>query len=289
MGGIVLRYQAVGDGPLHGMAETSMQWHPWVVCDAGFEVRSDRSTGGVSGAVPGVVPLLQLDATRFRVGAAFRFRNAVVAARLVRHLAKVGAFDDDQQRRTAVDAASTYTPAEGTTDLASIPRFMRWFVNTYGNHTLAAIIHDQLITSQHNGGALRSDVVADRFFREMLHACGTSFMTRWIMWSAVALRTRAKADRWTQAKLGLWALSSVAGIGGTIWLVAEGRPWLAAGYGLALLVLAGALWGRQWGAAVFAALALPFIVPAAALVLLATGAFWVFDLLVKRWDAPLPG
>lgn len=252
------------------------------MCGAGFEVRAR------DGAAAGVVPLLQVDDTNFEVGAAFRFRNTAVADRLVAHLAKIGAFDTDAQRRAAVQEASTYEPRRGRTDLASIPRFMRWFANTYGNHTLAAILHDELITEKANGGALHSDVVADRFFREMLHACGTSFMTRWIMWSAVALRTRASADRPTQLKLALWALSSVAGIGGTVAWLAAGRPVLGVLYGLAALVVAGALWGRQWGAAVFAAIALPFIVPAGMLVLLATGAFWLLDLAIKRWDKPLP-
>ncbi len=31
---------------------------------------------------------------------------------------------------------------------------------------------DEQITDEPNGGSLHSDVVADRFFREMLHACG---------------------------------------------------------------------------------------------------------------------
>ncbi|MGD9750669.1 MAG: DUF1353 domain-containing protein [Acidimicrobiia bacterium] len=262
------------------MVEVATQWQPWVVCDAGFEVRGDGP--------PGVVPLLQLDAEQFRVGAAFRYRDDAVAERIVTHLAKVGAFESDEQRRAAVAAAFLYEPGEGLTDLASIPWFMRWFVNTYGTHTLAAILHDQQIVDHPNGGSLRSDVVADRFFRQMLHACGTSFMTRWIMWSAVALRTRFKAGGWKMAKVIGWGVSSVAGIGGTIWQLSEGRPLLAIGWGVAALVVAGVLWGRQWGAAVFAAIGLPFIAPAALLVLIAKGAFALLDLAIKRWDRPLP-
>ena len=256
------------------------KWQPWVVCGDGFDV--------LGGEPAGIVPLLQVNAKQFQVGANFRFHSPVVTERLVRHLGKVGAFDDDTQRRAAMMEAAGYGPGDGLTDLASIPPFMRWFVNPYGAHTLAAIIHDRLITDRPDGGVLRSDVVADRFFREMLHACGTSFMKRWIMWSAVALRTRYQAGAWKRAKVALWALSSVAGIGGTAWLLASGRPLLAAFYGLALLLVAGVLWGRQWGAAVFAAIGLPFIGPAAALVLLATGAFWLLDLAAKRWDKPLP-
>ncbi|MFN0029836.1 MAG: DUF1353 domain-containing protein [Acidimicrobiales bacterium] len=149
------------------------KWQPWVVCGDGFEVLGNEPAG--------MVPLLQVDAKRFRVGAKFRFTSPAVTERLVGHLGKVGAFDDDIQRRTAIAEAAGYGPNDGCTDLASIPPFVRWIVNSYGTHTLAAIIHDRLITDWPDGGVLRSDVVADRFFREMLHACHTSFMRRWIM------------------------------------------------------------------------------------------------------------
>jgi hypothetical protein len=102
------------------------------------------------------------------------------------------------------------------------------------------------------------------------------------------LRTRWKAGGWKRAKVVAWALSSVIGIGGTVWLLAAGQPLAAIGLGLGLLLLAGVLWGRQWGAAVFAAIALPWIGPAAALALVATGVFWLLDRVVRRFDSPFP-
>src|SRR5215213_7385289 len=33
-----------------------------------------------------------------------------------------------------------------TTDFASIPRYMAWFVSRHGRHTPAAFVHDQLVT-----------------------------------------------------------------------------------------------------------------------------------------------
>lgn len=249
---------------------TSEVWKQWVVCgDSGFEVCGDPPTA--------LVPLLQIDAKNFRVGARFRLRNADVEQSIVSHLGKVKAFDNEQQCRDAYQKAADYRPGEGSTDLASIPWFMRWYVNTYGKHTLAAIIHDQLITDAPNGGSLNSDVVSDRFFREMLAACGTPYFKRWVMWTAVAMRTRWAAGGWKRIKLLLWALSSVVGIGGTIWLLVAGHLLAALGFGAAMLLVSAVLWGRQWGAAIVAAFALPLIAPAVVLVLIVWGILAVAD------------
>lgn len=253
---------------------TAETWTDWVVCPgSGFEVCSDRQ-GSVASAV---VPLSQVTAKEFTVGARFRLQNATVQDRVVGHLRKVGAFNSDEERLQAYRTAADYHPSEGTTDLASIPWFMRWYVNTYGQHTLAAIIHDQLIADAPNRGTLHSDVVSDRFFREMLEACGTGYFKRWVMWTAVAMRTRWAAGGWKRVKLLLWGLSSVVGMGGTIWLLVAGHLLAALGFGAALLLVAAVLWGRQWGAAIVAAIALPFIAPAAVLVLVAAGILWALD------------
>lgn len=245
----------------------------------GFEVLTDTE--------PAVVPLLQINEHEFAVGAHFRFRNPHVAAKLMAHLAKVTKLDEDA-RRKAVERAACFDPNEGPTDLASIPFFLRWFTNTYGLHTLAAIIHDGLIRETPNAGALTSDVVSDRFFREMLHACGTGFVKRWVMWTAVALRTRWKAGGWKRAKVVLWGASSAVGMTGTIALLAAGNTVIALSFGTAMLVVAAALWGLQWGAAVFAALALPLMIPTGALALVASVVFWALDQIIRRFDAPVP-
>jgi hypothetical protein len=49
-----------------------------------------------------------------------------------------------------------------TTDLTSVPGPLRWFVNTYGAHTPAALIHDRLIGIE-NGPSDLTDVLADRY------------------------------------------------------------------------------------------------------------------------------
>jgi hypothetical protein len=45
------------------------------------------------------------------------------------------------------------------TDLASIPRLMGWFANSYGKHTLAALLHDHLVR---NGERLDAPVPRHR-------------------------------------------------------------------------------------------------------------------------------
>jgi hypothetical protein len=245
-------------------------WKEWVVCPrSGFEVFGTTASD--------TVPLAQVTAKNFTVGARFRISNTTVQDRVVEHLRKVGAFDDDEERLQAYRTAADYHPSEGTTDLASIPWFMRWYVNTYGQHTLAAIIHDQLIADQPNAGTLRSDVVSDHFFREMLEACGTPYFKRWVMWTAVAMRTRWAAGGWKRFKLLLWGAASIVGMGGTIWLLVAGHFLAALGFGVALLLVSAVLWGRQWGAAIVAAIALPLIAPATVLVLIVAVLLLVLD------------
>lgn len=267
------------------MDDQQHDWHPWGVCPrGGFEVFGPDFRGRV--------PLNQYDARHFYVGARFRFANDAVKERVVGHLGKIGVFDDDGQRAEAFDRAAEYRlPDDGSdgdgTDLASIPRPLRWLIDSYGMHTLAAVLHDQLIVRERDNGALRSDVVADRFFREMLHACGVPLFLRWTAWSAVALRTRWAAGGWKKIKVVLWGAASVAGIGGTAAIAALGHPVWAVLYGAALLGVAGALWGRQWGAAIFAAVALPWVIPALLVVLGAIGVLWALDVVGRRFDKPL--
>ena len=264
-------------------------WQPWEVCPAGgFEVLGPEFHGRV--------PLNQFSDRQFYVGARFRFRNDKVKARVLGHLRDLGVFEDDAQRESAYARAAEYQlrsggeEDDGRTDLASIPRPLRWLLDSYGTHTLAAILHDELIVGERDGGALHSDVVSDRFFREMLHACGVPLFLRWTAWSAVALRTRWAARGWKTAKVVLWALTSIAGIGGTAAIAAMGHPVWALAYGALLLAVAGALWGRQWGAAIFAAIVLPWVVPALIVVLGAMGVLWVLDAVAGRFDKPLaPG
>jgi hypothetical protein len=158
-----------------------------------------------------------------------------------------------------------------TTDLASVPTLLRWFVGTYGVHTPAAVLHDRLIRMNRDGKGLVTDVQADRFFRFMLGGLGVPLFKRWIMWTGVALRSRWQAKGIRRLSIALWVVLATLGLLSSVAAVAA----YAAGAGsvlgigrLTLLVVAivapfvcGLLWGRQWAAAIVAALAVPWILP----------------------------
>lgn len=244
-----------------GSAPARAPWRPWRVAPAsGFEVADPA----------GEVCLIQVDAARFAVPTPFRFSDDAVESRLVEQLVRQGT--DRAVARKKVDDARTFEPAtENPTDLASIPRFMRWFEDPYGRHTLAAIIHDELIVDAPNGGPLASDTLADQFFREMLRSVGVPWLKRWLMWAAVALRTRWMADGLRRSSVVLWVVLAVSGITAAAWVAGSWAfgwdtpvdGWLMAVGTVTLPVLASGLWGKQCGAGLIAAVAALWILPAA--------------------------
>lgn len=250
------------------MSDTTADWFPWrVVPDSGFEV-ADRS---------GNVGIVQVDHKRFEVQTTFRFGDDAVEQKLVGKLVDRGMAPD--QARIAVDEARTYTPgidpATGrtkTTDLASIPRMMRWFENPYGVHSLAALIHDELITKTADGGRLGSDTLSDQFFRIMMKASGVPYLKRWIMWAAVAGRTRIAAGGLRRWSVLVWIALCTFGLVCVVdalgaWLFgwpAPIDPWWLIVIATALPIVSARLWGDQWGASMVWTVAAFWIVPAAA-------------------------
>jgi hypothetical protein len=226
----------------------------------------------------GLVGLEQLSEVDFRVTTGFEFKDLEVRERLITSIVrKRNPSRTAAQATTMVDAACTYTvkgkpPQDVETDLASIPSFMRWFVNTYGLHTLAALLHDNLIVGEPNEGVLESDTLSDRFFREMLRCCGVRFLKRWIMWAAVALRTRWAAGGIRQASVLIWGLLAAAGITAFVWSLGAFAgwphllaPWWMLVIAVAMPFVAAPLWGRQYGASLVAAVAALWILPPALL------------------------
>ncbi|MFK8024862.1 MAG: DUF1353 domain-containing protein [Ilumatobacter sp.] len=231
----------------------------------------------------GNVPLTQIDDSRFLVGVAFEFDDADTIADLVQRLVAGGHTEADAH--ALVDDARTYAPqSDGPTDLASIPPIMRWFENTYGRHTLAAIIHDRLIRDDANTGALRSDALADRFFRQMMASSGVPWLKRWIMWAAVALRSRWAARGLRRVAIVAWATLALAGIVTFFVMAASVLPGVSEPENRGALLLASAvlpvvsapLWGRQWGASLVAGATALWVLPAAAF---AAAGFGVYRLL----------
>jgi Protein of unknown function (DUF1353) len=77
-----------------------------------------------------------------------------------------------------------------STDLASVPFWLWWFVASYGLHTRAALLHDHLVDVKQI-----DRVEADRVFRLALEESKVRWMRRWLMWTAVSLATMALKAR----------------------------------------------------------------------------------------------
>jgi len=160
----------------------------------------------------------------------------------------------------------TVTPEDlQETDLASIPAPMRWWINTYGRHTAAALIHDRFIGLPDGlPEPLTRDGLGeehiDRYFRFMLGDAGIGFIERWVMWSAVALRTRWKNGWVRKAQLVVWAAVALVGLACFVRSAVVGDlPWMAAS-AVAPLPASALLWRKQWGAGVVASyVVFPFI------------------------------
>src|SRR5262245_3236097 len=179
------------------------------------------------------------------------------------------------------------------TDLASIPRFLRWFELPYGRHTPAALIHDGLIVGgSPNSGDLRSDTASDRYFRYMLAAVDVPCFKRWIMWAAVALRTRWAVGGWRRLSVVVWVLLAALGIVALVtasWAIASGgaspgdvNEWALLAGALGAPLVAGVLWGKQWGASLVIAVAAPFLLPPAAIAAAGYAIYWVLEWLGRK-------
>lgn len=253
-------------------------WTAWQVSGS-FEVKGET----------GLVDLVQVDEKNFLVTNAFRFRDQAVLDRIK---AKIDPKLGDPA--VVMDDARTYADPTLKTDLASIPSFMRWFVNNYGKHTLAAIIHDRLITDgEPNTGALGSDTLSDRFFREMMGASGIGWLQRWIMWAAVAMRSRWAAGGVRRASLVVWGVLAACGISLFVVGAVAALGWghllgIDANVALTIAVVMPfvgcLLWGKQRGASLVAALAALWIFPPAILALVGYAVYWLLSKLTSHYD-----
>lgn len=72
------------------------------------------------------------------------------------------------------------------TDLASVPRIMRWLVPVANaKNRRAAIVHDYLCYEEVQKKYGITQRQADEIFREALAVCGVSTVGRWGMWTPV--------------------------------------------------------------------------------------------------------
>jgi hypothetical protein len=119
----------------------------------------------------------------------------------------------------------TKGPRDGdnSTDLASVPSFLWWFIASYGRHTRAALLHDHLVDREEYKGQ------ADAVFRSALAESRVRFFRRWLMWTAVSLNTLRRSRRGTLAILGFAVhLAAFATAFGFLLYSAWPFPWLTA-------------------------------------------------------------
>lgn len=207
------------------------------------------------------VLLRQVDAKTFRLAQPFRF--------------------DDGTNRFDV-------PEDDVTDLASVPRFLTWLVPRYGRHTLAALLHDHL--QDHTSV---SSAQADILFRDSMGQTGVPLSRRWLMWSAVALRTQWKRGGLRAARVALWvAVFAVAAV--ALWTtvaltLATSFGWAAIAFAV-LAVAAVAvvpvafswLWGGQWKIGALGGMALMTFTVPVVLVVVALGVYVGVEWLVEH-------
>jgi hypothetical protein len=94
-------------------------------------------------------------------------------------------------------------PRVRTYDLASIPGPLTWLIPTYGQHTLAAVLHDDLIDDD---TPTDERAVVDRLFRDALGELDVPWVRRWLLWGGTAVGTVWAAGRWSRARTVLWAI-----------------------------------------------------------------------------------
>jgi hypothetical protein len=103
-------------------------------------------------------------------------------------------------------------PAGFRTDFATVPRPVTWLVPRFGAYTLAAILHDWLITEGIRTGAVTSRQ-ADGLFRRVMRESGVPVLRRWLMWAGVrwgALATEQRRSGWVFSAPGVLAISVLA-------------------------------------------------------------------------------
>ena len=81
-------------------------------------------------------------------------------------------YSDFEDALRTFDATPVPGEEETTTDLASVPGPLRWFLGSYGVHTPAVLIHDRLIPTPPDMVGRITEQQADRYMRFMLKALG---------------------------------------------------------------------------------------------------------------------
>lgn len=221
----------------------------------------------VDGERCGAIGLAQVDRTTFRLTSRITFHGDT-------GLGDKGLSPEVLRRIRTLDPAD-FPGGEFLTDLASVPQPIRWFLGSYGEHTPAALIHDWLIPTPDDLPGM-TDVYADRYLRFMLQRLGMKWLKRWIMWAAVALRSRFAAGGRNRALVVLWVLLAVGGIATAVVGAVQGDTTLLVVAAL-LPFPSAVLWEKQYGAGLIAALAAPWLLPPTVLAVLGYGVYLAIE------------
>ena len=134
---------------------------------------------------------------------------------------------DDQFAYTDLEGRTFVVPADPESfrsDMMSIPPVFAWLVPANGRHTPGVLLHDGLVRNPltepdptHIGPAV-TRVEADRLLREANQRCGTPFLRRWLIWTAVMTAT-LKAEVWSTFRWWL-TIALLVGITSGVGIVA---------------------------------------------------------------------
>jgi hypothetical protein len=103
-------------------------------------------------------------------------------------------------------------PAGFRTDFATVPRVVTWLIPRFGAYTLAAILHDWLVSEGIRRGVVTSRE-ADGLFRRVMRESGVPVLRRWLMWAGVrwgALADERRRAGWPASAPGVLAISVLA-------------------------------------------------------------------------------
>lgn len=195
--------------------------------------------------------------------------------------------------------------AQYRTDLTSVPRFFTWLIPTTGPHLPAALIHDGLVLARgepptYIARQTVDRVTADRVFRSAMHKLGTSWVRRWLIWTAVAAATMATGSlKHTWRALGAIGLTIlVIGVLGTMATIdlfdcREMLPWMGdrpawqevlfgAVGAMVVPILLAPLWWRRWQAGIIAGASVALLFHVTVAVVLVYASFAAVDYTIDR-------
>ena len=230
----------------------------------------------IEGADRGEIPLVQISKDRWRLGEGVKIHYKL-ATGLEKFVGRGDLAPETHEAIRTIDAGEL-----DPLDLASVPGPIRWFARSYGEYTPAAIFHDHFITDDADKRIIEPEY-ADRYFRYQLGAVDVPRFKRYIMWAAVALRTRLKSENQRKRLLvGLWLLLAAAGIAGFVMSTLDGLFDTGMWFGdtatvFWVSVLApwplSVLWGKQYGAGLVAAAAALWLLPPSVLAVAGYGVY----------------